>query len=361
MSATVIVGLSGGVDSSLAAVLLKEQGYHVIGVSMSIYNQDIPNLLAAGNACYGPEEKQDIKDIQKFGEKIVIETHIFDCSEYYKRLVLAYFKEEYQHGRTPNPCVKCNAVMKFGLLGQKAKEAGIAYDFFATGHYARIEKENGRFLLKKGVEEKKDQSYFLYRLTQDQLAHTLFPLGGFTKAQTRALARQKGLDVYDKPDSQDFYAGDYNDLLQLPPKEGVIMHINGTVLGKHTGYWNYTIGQRKGLGISYPEPLFVLDLDAHRNIVYVGSAKDTEKTDVFVSDVSWSAFDTPPSPSFRATAKQRSTAKAAPVTVHVTPHGLHVVYDEAQKSFTPGQSLVLYRDDVVLGGGIITKENLFDS
>lgn len=356
MSATVIVGLSGGVDSSLAAVLLKEQGYHVIGVSMSIYNQDIPNLLAAGNACYGPEEKQDIKDIQKFGDKIGIETHIFDCSEDYKRLVLAYFKEEYQHGRTPNPCVKCNAVMKFGLLGQKAKEAGIAYDFFATGHYARIEKENGRFLLKKGVEEKKDQSYFLYRLTQDQLAHTLFPLGGFTKAQTRALARQKGLDVYDKPDSQDFYAGDYNDLLQFPPKQGVIMHINGQVLGKHMGYWNYTIGQRKGLGIAYPEPLFVLDIDAHRNIVYVGTAQDTQKKDVFVSDLSWIAFDATPDKPFKAFAKQRSAAKACPVTVEPTAHGLHVVYEEPQKSFTPGQSLVLYQDDIVLGGGIITKE-----
>lgn len=356
MSATVIVGLSGGVDSSLAAVLLKEQGYHVIGVSMSIYNQDIPNLLAAGNACYGPEEKQDIKDIQKFGDKIGIETYVFDCSEDYKRLVLAYFKEEYQHGRTPNPCVKCNAVMKFGLLGQKAKEAGIAYDFFATGHYARIEKENGRFLLKKGVEEKKDQSYFLYRLTQDQLAHTLFPLGSFTKAQTRALARQKGLDVYDKPDSQDFYAGDYNDLLQFPPKQGVIMHINGQVLGKHMGYWNYTIGQRKGLGIAYPEPLFVLDIDAHRNIVYVGTAQDTQKKDVFVSDPVWIAFDATPDKPFKAFAKQRSAAKACPVTVEPTAHGLHVVYEEPQKSFTPGQSLVLYQDDIVLGGGIITKE-----
>ena len=358
MSATVIVGLSGGVDSSLAAVLLKEQGYHVIGVSMSIYNQDIPNLLPAGNSCYGPEEKQDIKDIQKFGDKIGIETYVFDCSEDYKRLVLSYFKEEYQQGRTPNPCVKCNAVMKFGLLGQKAKEAGISYDYFATGHYARIGKENGRFCLKKGIEEKKDQSYFLYRLTQEQLAHTLFPLGSFTKAQTRELAQQKGLAVYDKPDSQDFYAGDYNDLLQFPPKPGVIMHINGQVLGKHTGYWHYTIGQRKGLGIAYPEPLFVLDIDAHRNIVYVGTAQDTQKNDVFVSDLSWIAFDETPDKPFRATAKQRSAAKACPVTVEPVAHGLHIVYDDAQRSFTPGQSLVLYQDDIVLGGGIITKENL---
>ena len=361
MSSTVIVGLSGGVDSSLAALLLKERGYHVIGVSMSIYNQDIPNLMPAGNSCYGPEEKQDIKDIQKFGDKIGIETHVFDCSEDYKRLVLSYFKEEYQHGRTPNPCVKCNAVMKFGLLGQKAKEAGISYDYFATGHYARIENENGRFLLKKGIEEKKDQSYFLYRLTQEQLTHTLFPLGTFTKAQTRALAQQKGLDVYDKPDSQDFYSGDYNDLLQFPPKQGVIMHINGQVLGKHMGYWHYTIGQRKGLGIAYPEPLFVLDIDAHRNIVYVGTAQDTQKKDVFVTDLAWIAFDGTPDKPFKAFAKQRSAAQPAPVMAYPVAHGLRVVYDEPQKSFTPGQSLVLYQNDVVLGGGIITKENATDS
>ncbi len=357
MALKVIVGLSGGVDSSLAAVLLKEKGYHVIGVSMSIYNKDIPNLLPSGNSCYGPEEKQDIKDIQKFGDKIGIETHVFDCSEDYKHLILSYFKEEYQRGRTPNPCVKCNAEMKFGLLMQKAKEAGIVYDAFATGHYARTEKDpdSGRFLLQKGADEKKDQSYFLYRLTQEQLAQTMFPLGGFTKAQTRELARQYGLTAYDKPDSQDFYAGDYNDLLQFPPKQGVIMHINGKVLGNHMGYWNYTIGQRKGLGIAYPEPLFVLDLDAHRNIVYVGTASDTQKQDVFVSDLTWIAFDKTPTSPFKAFAKQRSTAKPATVTVEPTLDGLHVIYDEPQKSFTPGQSLVLYQGNTVLGGGIITK------
>ena len=357
MSDVVIVGLSGGVDSSLSALLLKEQGYDVIGISMAIYNQDIPNLVTAGNACYGPEEKEDIKNIQEFGDKIGIKTYVFDCSEEYKQTVLAYFKSEYAAGRTPNPCVKCNELMKFGLLTQKAKKEGIAYNHFATGHYARVEKDvaTDRFLLKKGADTKKDQSYFLYRLSQEQLAHVLFPLGNFTKEQVRQMARERGLAVADKADSQDFYSGDYNDLLQLPPKKGNIMLMNGKVLGVHQGYWNYTIGQRKGLGIAYPEPLFVLDVDAHKNIVWVGTAADTQKTTCYVDDLHWIKFATPPK-EFKAFAKQRSTAKPAPVTVYVEGDKVRVVYDEPQKSFTPGQSMVFYEDDVVIGGGVITKE-----
>ncbi len=360
MSKTVIIGLSGGVDSSLAALLLKEQNYHVIGVCMSIYNPEIPNLRPAQNACYGSEEKQDIKEIQSLGEKIGIKTYTFDCSEDYKQLVFSYFKREYQEGRTPNPCIKCNSLMKFGLLRQKAQEAGIMYDYFATGHYARIEKDpqSGRFLLKKGIDEKKDQSYFLYRLTQEQLANTLFPLGHLTKDQTRELAKQKGLSVYAKPDSQDFYSGNYTDLLQLTPKEGLIKHINGRILGKHNGYWHYTIGQRKGLGVSFHEPLFVLDIDAQHNVIYVGNKSDAQSKDVFVSDLTWIAFEEPPTKPFRALAKQRSTSSASAVTIEPIDNGLHIIYDEPQKPFTPGQSLVLYQNDIVLGGGIITKKTI---
>ena len=353
MSDIVIVGLSGGVDSCLSALLLKEQGYQVIGISMSIYNKDIPNLLD-GNACYGPTEKTEITNIHRFGEKIGIPTYVFDCSEEYKRTILSYFKSEYEAGRTPNPCVKCNELMKFGLLIEKAKKEGIKYDYFATGHYCRTEFNNGRYLLKKGLDEKKDQSYFLYRLTQEQLSSVLFPLGNFTKEQVRLLAKEKGLEVADKADSQDFYSGNYNDLLQLPPKKGNIMLLNGKVLGNHQGYWNYTIGQRKGLGIAYPEPLFVLDVDAHRNIVWVGTKEDTQKTTCYIEDLHWIAFDTPPQ-KFKAYAKQRSTAKPALVTVYIEKEKAKVVFDEIQKSFTPGQSMVFYDKDIVIGGGVITK------
>ena len=356
----VVVGLSGGVDSSLSAYLLKKKGYNVSGISMAIYNRDIPNLIPSGNACYGPEEKQDIKEIGELGKKLGIKTYIFDCAEDYKHLILSYFKEEYKAGRTPNPCIKCNELMKFGLLLKKAEEEGIPFDYFATGHYARIEKDekNRRFLLKRAKDLKKDQSYFLYRLRQEQLSKVIFPLGNYTKEEVRQMAREAGLEMADKADSQDFYSGDYNDLLEFPPKKGMIMHINGKVLGQHQGYWNFTIGQRKGLGISYPTPLFVLDLDARRNIVWVGGEEDTHQDTCFATDLNWIAFDKIPTEPFSCQAKHRSVTQPTQATVYPETDGrIKVVYEKPQKSFTPGQSLVLYQDDVVLGGGLITKKD----
>jgi tRNA-uridine 2-sulfurtransferase len=356
---TVLVGLSGGVDSSLALILLQEAGYHVIGVSMSIYNQDIPNLLPAGNACYGAEEKTELKEVADFCRQRAIEYHIFDCSEEYKKIVLSYFREEYLSGRTPNPCVRCNASMKFGLLPQAAQKQGIPYDFFATGHYARVEKDekSGRFLLKKGLDGKKDQSYFLYRLTQEQLQKTLFPLGNMTKEQTRKMAAERKIPASDKEDSQDFYAGHYTDLLQAEPKKGLIRHINGQILGTHNGFWNFTIGQRKGLGVSYKEPLFVVDLDAEHNIVVVGAAGDLSKKEAIVTNACWIAFDKMPKEPFEAVAKHRSTQAGQKVLVLPLPeekNGFKVIFEEPQKSLTPGQSLVLYQEDIVLGGGILS-------
>lgn len=354
----VLVGLSGGVDSSVTALILKEQGHEVIGATMSIWRErndltKVPSHSCTHGACYGPDEKEDIEAARKVAEEIGIPYYVFDCVDEYEKIVLENFKNEYISGRTPNPCIRCNALVKFGVLPALAKANGIEFDKFATGHYASIVEENGVYSLKRGKASNKDQSYFLYRLKQEQLKNILLPLGDFTKDEIREIARKHGLNVSDKPDSQDFYEGDYNELLGVKEKKGNIVDVDGKILGEHTGIWNYTIGQRKGIGISAPEPLYVLELRKDTNEVVVGYKDKTFKKSLLANDMNWICGKSPKEP-FSATAKIRSTQSPVKVTVvPIDDNSANVEFDEYQKSIAIGQSIVIYNDNTVLGGGII--------
>ncbi|MCD6407449.1 tRNA 2-thiouridine(34) synthase MnmA, partial [bacterium] len=252
----VLVGLSGGVDSSVAALLLKEKGYEVEGVFMKIWDGE--ETGCGKPACYGPEEK-DMEDVKKVAEILKIPLHIIDLRKEYKEIVLDYFKKEYLEGKTPNPCIICNRFLKFEILLEKSYSSGIEFEFFATGHYAIVEydKNRKRYILKKGVDRNKDQSYFLYLLTQKQLSRVIFPLGKHTKEEVREIARKYNFPVSEKEESQDFISGDRFFLFENGTKEGEIVDKDGNVLGKHKGIIYYTIGQRRGLGIAKGKPLYV--------------------------------------------------------------------------------------------------------
>lgn len=357
----ILVGMSGGVDSSVTALLLKEQGHEVIGAIMKIWSEEKHKRLAPSvkansckDACYGPNEKEDIEQARKIAEKLKIPFHVFDCSKEYEQIVLDNFKQEYLSGRTPNPCIRCNSLIKFDVLPYLARKAGLEFDKFATGHYARVEfnEANQRYVLKKGVNSKKDQSYFLYRLRQDQLASILMPLGEYEKEQIRKIAKNNSLEIHDKPDSQDFYSGDYNELLEVKPQRGNIVDKSGKVLGTHEGIWNYTIGQRKGIGIAHTNPLYVIDLDSEKNEVIVGEADETFNKTLVAVDLNWVSI-TKLDKQINATAKVRSAQTPVEVIIKPVNDNVEVNFIDPQKALTKGQSVVFYQDDLLFGGGII--------
>lgn len=353
----VAVGLSGGVDSSVAAVLLKEKGYDVIGITMEIFDRSIKVKESEKHACYGPGEKDDVEKAASLCKRFDIPFHIIDLKKEYRNHVIAYFRSEYLSGRTPNPCVVCNQRLKFGCLLEKTKEAGVDFEFFATGHYAQIEKSGGSFLLKKAVDLSKDQTYFLYTLTHDQLSRTLFPLGTYTKQKVREIASNLGLETKDRPDSQDFIEGrDYSILFgEEEVREGDIVDEEGNILGKHRGIIHYTLGQRRGLGIASHRPLYVVKIDAENNRIVVSGRKKLFSEGLIATAINLIAIERLDR-SYKIKAKIRLSHMEADATV--SPHEndkAKVLFDKPQMSITPGQSVVLYSEDIVFGGGVIEQ------
>lgn len=351
----VIVGLSGGVDSCMAAFLLKKQGLDVTGINMKVWHDGLPlpddiNIIS----CLRPVDAQP--ELKKIADALGINFKILDCSAEFSAAVLDYFRNEYLNGRTPNPCVMCNSIIKFGILPAAAKRSGFDYDFFATGHYIRrcYDEKTKRYQLKKAFDLKKDQSYFLYRLTQEQLSSTIFPLGEMTKEEVRKIARENNLPVADKHDSQDFFCGDYSKLIGAPNKQGDIVDKKGKVIGQHNGIWNYTIGKRKGLtGGGTDKPLYVIKISPETNQITVGYKEDLFTNWLNAKNVNWVSIAEPKEP-IKAAVKIRQQHKEAPATIYPLEGGMvKVVFEEEQMSITAGQSAVFYDGDTLLGGGII--------
>jgi len=348
------VGLSGGVDSSVSAFLLKEAGYDVIGVSMKIWEGESRGS-GKRHSCYGPGELEDIEDAKKVCEILGIPFYQIDLVEEYRRIVLEYFRSEYLKGRTPNPCIRCNQLIKFKALLEKIESIGVDFDYFATGHYARVEydSEKDRFILKKGIDERRDQSYFLFGLTQKQLSKVLFPLGNYKKEEVRRIAKKAGLDIYDKEESQDFYGGDYRELLNTVPSSGPILDRYGRVLGIHKGIWNYTIGQRKGLGIQSEKPLYVIDIDPERNAIIVGEERELYREEFYAEELNWVSIEKLEEP-IEVKVKIRYKSNETDCTViPVSEDRVLVRFKTPQRAVTPGQASVFYDGDIVVGGGII--------
>jgi tRNA-specific 2-thiouridylase len=349
--------MSGGVDSSAAAALLLEQGYDVVGITLKLWPQDC--VSRAEDKCCGP---QAVMDARSVSHKLSIPYYLVDEAEDFQKQVINYFAEEYKAGRTPNPCVMCNEKLKFGTLISRARQLGAEY--VAIGHFARVEqnRETGRHLLKKGKDPKKDQSYFLFSLKQEQLARSLFPLGELTKNDTREIARESHLKTADKEESMEICFvpdKDYGKFLQqaklVQKHKGEIVDVHGHVLGQHDGIEFYTIGQRKGLGISSPKPLYVIELDAANNRVIVGDESQLDRDEFEVERCNWIAFEQPPD-KIEATIKIRYNHPGARGTIMPRSDGsARIKLDEPQRAITPGQACVFYDDDLVLGGGWIRR------
>lgn len=350
----VLVAMSGGVDSSVAAFLLKEQGYECIGATMHLFDGEYARTEEESTCC----SLYDIEDARNVAYQAGFPHYVFNFKKSFKTQVLDRFVSEYECGATPNPCIDCNRFVKFHKFLQRAIELDMEY--IATGHYARIEFQNGRYLLKKAINEEKDQSYVLYAMTQEQLARTLFPIGSLHKTQVREIAHQQGFVNATKRDSQDIcfasdgdYAASIKRMSGKNYVSGKFIDREGNILGEHKGIIYYTEGQRRGLGLSLPEPLYVLKKNMKDNTIVLGKNTELYNNNLEAGDFNWIAWDVPP-PSIRA--KARIRYKHSEQWATITPTGndtVHIEFDEPQRAITKGQAVVLYQDDLVLGGGTI--------
>ena len=349
-----LIAMSGGVDSSLAAKLMKDAGCECIGCTMKLYDNQDAGLEKDRSCC----SLDDVEDARSVAFKLGIPYYVFNFKDEFRDSVIADFVSSYERGQTPNPCIECNRSMKFGKLYERAEILGC--DCIVTGHYVRIEETDGKYYLKKALDETKDQSYVLYFLTQEQLAHTRFPLGDMKKTDVRAMAEANGFVNAEKPDSQDICFvpdGDYGAFLEKYTGKtyahGNFIDTKGNVLGTHKGTVRYTIGQRKGLGVAYGKPIYVKDIDTENNTVILAEDEELYSDTLIAENFNWISGEAPEG-CIRCKAKIRYRQKEQPATAYPLQDGsVKIVFDEAQRAITPGQAAVLYDGDIVLGGGRI--------
>jgi tRNA-specific 2-thiouridylase len=354
----VVVAMSGGVDSSVAAALLKEQGCEVIGMTMQIWDYSSftdEHGEKFGTCC----SLDDVYDARRVAESLEIPFYVVNFEKQFETAVIDRFCDDYFNGRTPNPCVLCNQVLKFEILLRRARE--LQADYLVTGHYAQLVQEDGQMTLRKGRDRNKDQTYFLFTLTSEQMQYIRFPLGGMTKQEVRGHAARLGLQVAEKPESQDIcFIPDGNYVRFLEEQRGPgtmngdIVYIDGQVLGRHQGTYRYTVGQRRGLGLAWPEPLYVVGIDAANRRVIVGEKQHLSVSRCHVFDVNW--FIQPPSGTIEASCRIRYRHQEVPSRITTLGGGtVQIDFDEPQKGVTPGQAAVFYDDDRVIGGGWISN------